>query len=138
MGEALNGITRLYPDLRWKESAGRVRIVDRSARAGLLRVRIPEFTVIDDRDPDDALTTIWKTPEVRAFVKKSGVAILPPPRRAPQERRTLGPAVVHLKDAAVAEILDAMLASYKDHAPRLWIYRECRARGRTTVQVSVR
>jgi hypothetical protein len=136
MDQALAEITRRYPNLKWKSpAAGRVTIADRSARAGLLQVRIPEFIIIDDRDPDDVITTIWKTPEVKAFLKKNRLRLLPPPRRA--TRRARGPAVVHLRNATVTEILDAILASYKDGASRLWVYRECHGKGPALAEVRV-
>jgi hypothetical protein len=72
---------------------------------------------------------------VKAFLKKNRLRLLPPPRRA--ARRTRGPAVVHLKKATVAEILDAILASYKDGASRVWVYRECHGKGQALAEVRV-
>jgi len=136
MDQSLAEITRRYPNLQWKETAaGRVTITDRSARAGLLQVRIPEFIIIDDRDPDDVITTIWKTPEVKSFLRKNRLRLAPSPKRA--ARRTRGPAVVHLKKATVAEILDAILVSYKDGASRVWVYRECHGKGPALAEVRV-
>jgi hypothetical protein len=139
MEQALTEIARRYPNVRWNEaSAGPVRVTDSAAWAGLLRVRIPEFILLDDRGPDDALTAIWKTPEVRAFLKQNRVRIVPPPGHSTAERKASGVVAIHLKKVTVAQVLDAVLASYKDRGPGLWNYRECSFRGRTMAEVSVR
>jgi hypothetical protein len=139
MDEALTEIVHRYPNLRWTETGtGLVRITDRAAHAGLLQVRIPEFILLDDRGPDDALAEVWKTPEVRAWVKKTGTRIMPPSGQRMGKRKLTGIVAIHLKNVTVAQILDAVLAGGKDRIPRLWSYRECRFKARTMVEVSVR
>ncbi len=88
MDQALTEIGRRYPNIRWNESgAGFVRVTDSAARTGLLQVRIPEFILLDDRGRADAQAAIWKTPEVQAFVKKTGMRIVPPARRTQNRGR---------------------------------------------------
>lgn len=138
MEQALAEISRRYPGLQWKESpARRIAISDRSMHAGLLKVRIPEFAIIDDRDPEDAVTNIWKIPEVKSYLRRNRLQLVAPPKRAGTDRRRNGLAVVHFKNVTVAQALDAILSSYKDDVPRTWVYRECRGPGQALAEVRV-
>lgn len=142
MAAALTEISKRYPDIQWREAGeGHVRVVDNSARAGLLKVRIKEFLVVEDRPPRAALAALWKTNEVVAYMARRHVQFA----RQSEASVTAGgrqkPTVIHMKNATVQEIMDRILDSY--HVPpgpgwhKVWVYRECQRANGTQVEVRV-
>lgn len=142
MQAALTDITKRYPDIAWREAGeGHVRVVDNSARAGLLKVRVKEFLVIEDRPPRAALAALWKTEEVAAYMAKRHVrfARATSVSTAPQGKRKT--AVIHMKNATVQDIMDRILDSYPAPAGsglhKVWVYRECQRGAETLVEIRV-
>jgi hypothetical protein len=142
MPDAFNEISKRYPDIQWREvGEGHVRVTDNSARAGLLKVRVKEFLVVEDRPPQAALSALWKTNEVAAYMARRNVhfARTSSPRSAPGAKRA--PAIIHLKNATVQEIMDRILDSYRAPAGsglrKVWLYRECQRGAETFIEVRV-
>jgi hypothetical protein len=136
MREAPDSLSRSYPGLTWNDSQAGVRVLDKAASAGLLKVHIREFTVIEDRSAETALAALWRTPEVIRYMAdhdlrfaRSGAI-----RRA---RRGHGVLVVHMKNATVEEIVQQIAASYPNKASRFWSYRECRRGAETLVEIKI-
>jgi len=114
----------------------RVRIADATAKAGLLNVRIREFRIVEDREPDRAIAVLWRTPEVQAFLRRNHMRFA---RRADGERRVLpAPMIVEARNATVAEILDRIAAGYRQSPPKVWVYQECTEKKETMIDVQVR
>jgi len=142
MRDALEEISRRYPDLKWREAGeSGVRVLDSSVVGGLLKVRLKEFTVIEDREPEAALAALWRTPEVISYMASHDVRFA---RQAagPRARRKHAVVVVHMKNATVEEIVERIAASYPASqsaagAHKVWLYRECRAGAETLVEVKV-
>lgn len=136
MQEALDHLSRSYPGLKWEDSSGGVRVLDRAVTAGLLKVRIPEFTVVEDRDAETALAALWRTPEVirymavhdLRFARSGGIQ---------HARRGRGVVVVHMKNATVEAIVQRIAGSYPNKAGRFWSYRECRRGAETLVAIKI-
>ena len=142
MAAALNEISKRYPDLQWREAGeGRVRVTDNSARAGLLKVRVKEFLVIEDRPPQAALAALWKTEEVAAYMAKRHVRFARQTTSRTPAPRKQSPTVIHLKNATVQEIMDRIVDSYRAPAGsglhKVWVYRECQSGVETVVEVKV-
>ncbi|MBZ5531702.1 MAG: hypothetical protein LAO20_09745 [Acidobacteriia bacterium] len=142
MAAALNEISQRYPDLQWREAGeGRVRVTDGSARAGLLKVRVKEFLVIEDRPPQAALAALWKTEEVAAYMAKRHVRFARQTSSRSVAPRKQRPTVVHMKNATVQEIMDRIVDSYRAPAGsglhKVWVYRECQSGAETVVEVRV-
>jgi hypothetical protein len=133
MREALEEITHRYPELQWRDGANGVRLRDSAVTAGLLKVRLKEFALIEDREPEAALAALWSTPEVITYMAGHDVRFArhdPTPRA----RRKRAVVVVHVKDATVEEIVQRIVGSYPG-THNLWLYRECRAGAETVVEV---
>jgi hypothetical protein len=142
MPAALNEISKRYPDIQWREAGeGHVRITDHSARAGLLKVRVKEFLVIEDRPPQAALGALWKTEEVAAYMAKRHVRFARQLSSRSKAQRKQRPTVVHMKNATVQEIMDRIVDSYRAPAGsglhKVWVYRECQSGAETVVEVKV-
>ncbi len=143
MKDALEEISRRYPGLKWRDSGegGGVHVLDSSVVGGLLTVRLKEFTVIEDREPDAALAALWRTPEVISYMAGHDVRFarqVPGPR----PKRKHGVVVVHMKNATVEEIVERIVASYPaaqsaSGTHKVWLYRECRNGAETLVEVRV-
>jgi hypothetical protein len=136
MREALEEITHRYPELQWRDGANGVRVRDGAVAAGLLKVRLKEFALIEDREPEAALAALWSTPEVISYMAGHDVRFA---RRtpAPRARHKQAVVVVHMKDATVEEIVQRIVGSYPAGTHNLWLYRECRAGAETVVEVKV-
>lgn len=121
---ALQEISAQYQGIYWRESReSGVRVIDVTAKPALLKVRIKEFRIVEDREPDAALAALWATPEVAAFLRRGQVRIS---RRGSALRKVLSPPMtVQLRNAAVADILDHIAAVYQANPPKVWVYREC-------------
>ena len=124
MDAALQEISTRYQNIYWRESReSGVRVVDSNAKAALLKVRVREFRIVEDREPDAALAALWRSPEVAAFLRKNHMQM---PRRMSTSRKVLSPPmIVEMKNALVADILDRIAAGYRTDPPKVWIYREC-------------
>jgi len=124
MDTALQEISTKYQNIYWRESReSGVRVVDSNAKAALLKVRVREFRIVEDREPDAALAALWRVPEVAAFLRKNHVRM---PRRMSTTRKVISPPmIIEVKNALVADILDHIAAGYRMDPPKIWIYREC-------------
>jgi hypothetical protein len=142
MNEALEEITRRYPELKWRDADEHgVRMRDSAVAAGLLKVRVKEFAVIEDREPEAALAALWRSPEVISYMAGHGVRFARQ-GAAPRTRRKRAVVVVHMKDSSVEEIVQRIVASYPaaqsgSGAHKVWMYRECHAGAETVVEVKV-
>lgn len=124
MDTALQEISTKYQNIYWRESReSGVRVVDSNAKAALLKIRVREFRIVEDREPDAALAALWRAPEVAAFLRKNHVQM---PRRMSTTKKVLSPPmIIEMKNALVADILDHIAAGYRTAPPKVWVYREC-------------
>lgn len=136
MQEALDQLLRSYPGLKWNDSRNGVSVLDSRVSAGLLKVRIAEFTVIEDKNPETALAALWRTPEVIRYMAAHDVRLLPSDS-AKQGRRSRTVIVIHVKNATVEQIVRRIAASYPNGASRFWSYRECQRGAETLVEVKI-
>ena len=137
MNEALQEISNQYQNIYWRESReSGVRVVDSGAKAALLKVRVREFRIVEDREPDAALAALWRAPEVAAFLRKNHVRL---PRRMSTTRKVISPPmIIEMKNALVADILDHIAAGYRMDPPRVWAYRECMNKNENLVDVQMK
>jgi hypothetical protein len=137
MDKALQEISGAYQNIYWRESpASGVRIADSNAKAGLLRVKLREFRVIEDREPDAVMAALWRTPEVAAFLRRNHAHFA---RHAITSRKVISPPmIVEVKKATVADILDHIASGYRQDPPKVWIYRECEDKKETIVDVQMK
>lgn len=141
MAEALKSIADQYPQIRWQEHGdGRVRVVDQQSRAGLLKVRVNEFLVIEDRPPQASLPALWRTPEVQAYMRKHHMRVARSGHAAGKVVRT-SPTVIQTKNATVEQILDRMVDGYRTSSGRplyrAWAYRECQSKAGTMIEIGI-
>ncbi len=134
---ALQEISTKYQNIYWRESReSGVRVVDSNAKAALLKVRVREFRIVEDREPDAALAALWRAPEVAAFLRKNHVRM---PRRMSTTRKVLSPPmIIEMKNALVADIMDHIAAGYRTDPPKVWIYRECMDKNEKLVDVQMK
>jgi hypothetical protein len=124
MDKALQEISSRYQDIYWRESpATGVRVADSTVKAKLLRVRVREFRIVEDREPDGAMAALWRAPEVAAFLRRNHLRFARGPGTA--KKAISPPMIVEIKNATVADILDRIAAGYRADPPKVWIYREC-------------
>ena len=135
MAQAFRQITERYPQIHWSSGGERVRVVDRSAVAGLLKVRVRHFLVVEDRPPRAALPALWQTPEVQSYMRKHRIRFARWRGPAARMART-SPRVVQGNNATVQEILDRMVEGYRP-LYSAWAYRECRSKAGTMIEVAV-
>ena len=137
MDKALQEVSAKYQNIYWRESpASGVRVVDSAAKAGLLRVRVREFRIVEDRDPDTAMAALWRAPEVAAFLRKNHIHFA---RRVVAAKKVISPPmIVEMKKVSVAEILDRIAAGYRSDPPKVWIYRECADKKDTFIDVTMK
>jgi hypothetical protein len=140
MEEALKSITERYPEMRWQEyGEGRVRMADKQGRAGLLKVRVKKFLVIEDRPSQASLPALWQTPEVQAYMRRHHMRVARPSHRAGKVIRT-SPTVIQTKNATVEQILDRMVDGYRSGGRplyRAWAYRECQSKSGTLIEIGI-
>jgi len=124
MNEALQEISNQYQNIYWRESReSGVRVVDSGTKAALLKVRVREFRIVEDREPDAALAALWRAPEVAAFLRKNHVRL---PRKMSTTKKVISPPmIIEMKNALVADILDHIAAGYRMDPPKVWTYGEC-------------
>jgi hypothetical protein len=137
LDKALQEITAKYQNIYWRESpASGVRVAESTAKGKLLRVRVREFRIVEDREPDGAMAALWRMPEVAAFLRHNHVRFA---RRIGTARKVISPPmIVEMKNATVADILDRIAAGYRSDPPKVWIYQECSEKKETLVDVQMK
>jgi hypothetical protein len=124
LDKAFQKISSQYQNVYWRESpASGIRVVDSTVKAKLLRVRVREFRIVEDREPDGVMAVLWRAPEVAAFLRGNHVRFVRRPGTA--KKAISPPMIVEVKNATVADILDRIAAGYRANPPKVWIYREC-------------
>jgi hypothetical protein len=141
MEKAMQGIEQRYPQVRWSgPGRERVRVADASINPGLLKVRIREFLVIEDRPPQASMPALFRTPEVASYMRKHGIRVAQSRRSTAKLSRT-SPTIIQTKNATVEQILDRMVEGYRSAKGRplyrAWSYRECRRNGGTLVEIGI-
>jgi hypothetical protein len=134
MEQALGDISAQHQNIYWRQSReSGVRVIDSKAQAGLLKVRVREFRVVEDLEPDAVMSVLWREPEIRSFLRSHKIVFA---RRAYGARKVLSPPMVlEVKNRTVAEILDRIAAAYHHDPPKVWVYQECRDKAATMVDV---
>jgi hypothetical protein len=137
LDKALQEITAKYQNVYWRESpASGVRVAESTANAKLLRVKVREFRIVEDREPDGAMAALWRMPEVAAFLRRNHLRFA---RRVGTARKVISPPmIVEMKNATVADILDRIAAGYRSDPPRVWIYQECSEKKENLVDVQMK
>lgn len=137
MDKALQEISARYQNIYWRESpASGVRVVDSAAKGGLLRVKIGEFRIVEDREPDGAMATLWRTPEVAAFLRKNHIRFARRPGTA--KKAISPPMIIEMKKTTVADVLDRIAGGYRAEPPKVWTYRECGDKKETLIDVQMK
>jgi hypothetical protein len=137
LDKALQEVSGQYQNIYWRESpASGVRVADSSIQARLLRVKVREFRVVEDREPDAVMAALWRTPEVAAFLRKNHIHFL---HRAITAKKAISPPmIVEIRNTTVADILDRIAAGYRQDPPKVWLYRECEDKKETLVDVQMK
>lgn len=137
MDQALQAVTEKYQNIFWRESPTTgVRIADAKVKARLLAVRVREFRIVEDREPDQVMSLLWQTPEVQTFLRHNHARFA---RRADGVKKVLSPPmIVEMKNATVAEILDRVAAGYRKDPPKVWVYQECTEKKEMLIDVQMR
>jgi uncharacterized lipoprotein YajG len=134
--QALEQLTRANPGLKWQDSDGGIRVLDSSVTGGLLKVRIAEFTVVEDRGADTALAALWRTPEVIRYMAAHDLRFAHS-SAGTQARASRGVVVIHMRNASVEEIVQRIAANYTTSTGRFWSYRECQRGAETLVEIKI-
>ena len=137
LDKALQEITAKYQNIYWRESAASgVRVAESTARAKLLQVKVREFRIVEDREPDSAMAALWRMPEVAAFLRRNHVQFA---RRIGTARKIISPPmIVEIKNATVSDILDHIAAGYRSDPPKTWVYHECSEKKEMLVDVQMK
>ena len=137
LDKALQEVSARYQNIYWRESpASGVRVADSDIQARLLRLKLREFRVIEDREPDAVMAALWRTPQVTAFLRRNHIHFSPRPATA---RKAISPPmIVEMRNATVADILDRIAAGYRQDPPKVWLYRECDDQKTTLVDVQMK
>lgn len=137
LDKALQEVSATHQNIYWRESpASGVRVADSDIKATLLRLKLRQFRVIEDREPDTVMAALWRTPEVAAFLRKNHIHFSPRPATA---RKAISPPmIIEMKNATVADILDRIAAGYRQDPPKVWLYRECDDQKTTLVDVQMK
>jgi hypothetical protein len=137
MDKALQEISAAYQNIYWRESpASGVRVADSTAQAKLLRVKVREFRIVEDREPDGAMAALWRMPEVMAFLRRNHARFA---RRIGTTRKVISPPmIVETKNATVADILDRIAGGFRSDPPKVWIYQECGDKKELLVDVQMK
>jgi hypothetical protein len=135
--KALQEVSAKYQNIYWRESPpSGVRVAESTAQAKLLRVKVREFRIIEDREPDSAMAALWRMPEVTSFMRRNHVRFA---RRIGTARKVISPPmIVEVKNATVADILDRIAAGYRSDPPKVWIYQECSEKKEILVDVQMK
>jgi hypothetical protein len=137
LDKALQEVSARYQDIYWRESpASGVRLADSTAQAKLLRVKVREFRIVEDREPDGAMAALWRMPEVAAFLRRSHTRFA---RRLGTTKKVISPPmIVEIKNATVADILDRIAAGYRHDPPKIWLYQECSEKKEMLIDVQMK
>jgi len=137
MDKALQEITAKYQNIYWRESpASGVRLAESTVKAKLLRIKVREFRIVEDREPDGAMSALWRMPEVAAFLRRNHMRFA---RRVGTARKVISPPmIVEMKNATVADILDRIATGYRSDPPKGWIYQECSQKKKMLVDVQMK
>lgn len=137
LDKALQEVSAAHQNIYWRESpASGVRVADSDIKARLLRLKLREFRVIEDREPDAVMAALWRTPEVTAFLRRNHIHFS---RRPVTAKKVISPPmIVEIKNATVADILDRIAAGYRQDPPKVWIYRECDDKSTALVDVQMK
>jgi hypothetical protein len=137
LDKALQEISAMHQNIYWRESpSSGVRVADSDIKARLLRVKLREFRVIEDREPDAVMAALWRAPEVTAFLRRNHTHFS---HRVVTSRKVISPPmIVEIKNATVADILDRIAGGYRSDPPKVWIYRECQDKKETLVDVQMK
>jgi hypothetical protein len=137
LNKALQEVSAMHQNIYWRESpASGVRVADSDIKARLLRLKLREFRVIEDREPDAVMAALWRTPEVTAFLRRNHIHFS---RRPVTAKKVISPPmIVEIKNATVADILDRIAAGYRQDPPKVWLYRECDDQKTTLVDVQMK
>jgi hypothetical protein len=137
LDKALQEISARYQNIYWRESpASGVRVADSDIKARLLRLKLREFRVIEDREPDTVMAALWRTPEVTAFLRRNHIHFA---RRPVTAKKVISPPmIVEIRNATVADILDRIASGYRQDPPKVWLYRECDDKKEMLVDVQMK
>ncbi|HSK42602.1 MAG TPA: hypothetical protein VLA83_01805 [Candidatus Binatia bacterium] len=137
LDKALQEVSAMHQNIYWRESpASGVRVADSDIKAKLLRLKLREFRVIEDREPDAVMAALWRTPEVTAFLRRNHIHFS---RRPVTAKKVISPPmIVEIKHVTVADILDQIAAGYRQDPPKVWIYRECEDKKETLLDVQMK
>jgi hypothetical protein len=137
LDKALQEISARHQNIYWRESpASGVRVADSDIKARLLRLKLREFRVIEDREPDTVMAALWRTPEVTAFLRRNHTHFS---RRPVTSKKVISPPmIVEIKNATIADILDRIAFGYRQDPPKVWLYRECDDKRTTLVDVQMK
>jgi hypothetical protein len=137
LDKALQEVSARHQNIYWRESpASGVRVADSDIQAKLLRLKLREFRVIEDREPDAVMAALWRTPGVTAFLRRNHIHFSPRPATA--KKAISPPMIVEMKNATVADILDHIASGYRQDPPKVWLYRECDDKKVTLVDVQMK
>ena len=137
MDKALQEVSAKYQNIYWRESpVSGVRVAESTAKAKLLRVKVREFRLVEDREPDSAMAALWRVPEVAAFLRRNHVRFARPIGTA--KKVISPPMIVETKNATVADILDGIAAGYRSDPPKVWVYQECSEKKEMLVDVRMK
>ena len=137
LDKALQEVSARHQNIYWRESpANGVCVADSSIKARLLRLKLREFRVIEDREPDAVMAALWRTPEVTAFLRRNNVHFS---RRPVTAKKVISPPmIIEMRNATVADILDRIASGYRQDPPKVWLYRECDDQKVTLVDVQMK
>lgn len=137
LDKALQEITAKYQNVYWRESpASGVRVAESTAKAKLLQIKVREFRIVEDREPDGAMAALWRMPEVAAFLRRNHIRFV---RRVGTARKVISPPmIVEMKNGTVADILDRIAAGYRSDPPKVWVYQECSEKKDALVDVQMK
>jgi len=99
-------------------------------------VKVREFRLVEDREPDSAMAALWRVPEVAAFLRRNHVRFARPIGTA--KKVISPPMIVETKNATVADILDRIAAGYRSDPPKVWVYQECSEKNEMLVDVRMK
>ena len=142
LNRALNDIKRKCPGLKWTESGDNiVRVIDTSARADVLSIRVKDFRLQEVANPHLALSEIWNIPEVHLFAHAHHITFMADASGMVPPDGTYTRISIDVHDATVAEIMDKISQSYRRVSDpswhSVWLYRECERRGEKIVELQV-
>jgi hypothetical protein len=142
LNEALDRITRLYPNITWIDfGPEEIRILDKSASVKLLNLRVSEFRINEAKTASMAVSAIWNLPEVQIYAKEHHITFVIYLLGVSPTQGLFTPISVHLKNATIAEIMDSISRAYHPKHDmgwhNVWSYHECEADGEMFVELQI-